>query len=101
MSTISEHLANGGLIILDGGVSTEIQRRGVGMDQEAWSGIAHLSHPDVVLAVHEEYIRAGAQVITTNTFATARHVLESVGLGQDVVAINRELHRAFCANAIP
>ncbi|MGB0387334.1 MAG: homocysteine S-methyltransferase family protein [Ardenticatenaceae bacterium] len=71
-------------------MSTEIQRRGVGMHQEAWSGVAHLSHPDVVLAVHEAYIRAGAQVITTNTFATARHVLDSVGLGQDVVAINRE-----------
>ncbi len=51
------------------------------IDQVAWSAAALITHPDTVGEVHEDYIRAWADVITTNTFATARHVLESAGMG--------------------
>ena len=76
MAKITEALENNELILLDGGISTEIQQRGVSMDNEAWSALAAHTHPDLVRAVHEDYIRAGAQVITANTYSTARHVLE-------------------------
>ncbi len=89
MTTIGERLARGDIVIMDGGVSTEIQRQGVAMDPKVWSGIAHMEHPDVVRKVHESYIRAGAEVITANTFATARHVLEAKGLGEQFEEINR------------
>lgn len=89
MSSIDQHLKNKEIILLDGGVSTEIQRRGVAMDDKVWSGIAHMSHPDTVREVHEAYIHAGAQVITANTFATARHVLESLGLDDEIKSINQ------------
>ncbi len=75
---------------MDGGVSTEIERKGVSMNANVWSGVAHKTHPEVVRQVHEDYIRAGAEIITTNTFGTARHVLESAGLGDDVASINRQ-----------
>jgi homocysteine S-methyltransferase len=39
--------------------------------------------------VHEDYIRAGADVIITNTFASARHMLEPAGMGDLVVELNR------------
>ena len=68
MSTLSDRLENKEIILLDGGVSTEIQRRGVDMDDDVWSGIAHKTHPEITQEVHEDYIRAGAQVITANTF---------------------------------
>ena len=55
-------LAAGEVLILDGGMGTELQRRGVPMDEVVWSGAAVLSHPEVVRAVHEDYIRAGADV---------------------------------------
>jgi S-methylmethionine-dependent homocysteine/selenocysteine methylase len=42
----------------------------------------------VVREVHEEYIEAGADVITTNTFATARHVLEPAGMGHQFRSLN-------------
>jgi len=90
MSTISELLNNNSIILLDGGVSTEIQQRGVTMDNQAWSALATRTHPNVVREVHEDYIRAGAQVITANTYSTARHVLESIGLGEETRAINTE-----------
>jgi S-methylmethionine-dependent homocysteine/selenocysteine methylase len=46
-------------------------------------------HADIVRKVHQDYIRAGAEVIIANTFSTAPHVLEHAGLGAQAVAINR------------
>jgi S-methylmethionine-dependent homocysteine/selenocysteine methylase len=53
-----------------------------------WCADALDSHPDLVRAVHEDYIRAGAEIITTNTYPTARHVLEPAGLGGAVKTLN-------------
>ena len=92
-TSLGERLKDNQIILLDGGVSTEIQQRGVALDTEVWSGIAHKTHPHTVRQVHEDYIRAGAQVITANTFSTARHVLESVGLKDEVKIINHEAVR--------
>ena len=88
MSSISERLANNEIILLDGGVSTEIQKRGVPLHSNVWSGLTTKTNPDEVRQVHEDYIRAGSQVITANTYATARHVLESINLGHESKMIN-------------
>ena len=90
MSSIRNLLKNKEIILMDGGVSTEIQKRGVDMDSEVWSGIAHIVNPNIVCQVHEDYINAGAQVITANTFACARHVLESINLGEETKKINHD-----------
>ena len=60
------------------------------MSEAAWSGLAVNSHPEVVRAVHEDYIAAGAEVIITNTFGTARFLLEPAGLGNEFENINRK-----------
>jgi homocysteine S-methyltransferase len=87
--TIEERLARGDVVVLDGGTGTELERRGVPMDGQNWSGTAVVTHPDVVRSVHEDYIRAGADVVITNTFATARCHLEPAGLGDRVAEVNR------------
>ncbi len=89
MNELAERLARGEIVILDGAVGTEIERRGVKMDEAAWCGVANKTHPGLVRRMHEDYIQAGADVITANTFATARHVLEDIGLGDEVEVINR------------
>jgi S-methylmethionine-dependent homocysteine/selenocysteine methylase len=86
---LAECLARGDVILLDGGTGTELERRGVPMDRQAWSATANLTHPDVVRGVHEDYIRAGADIVITNTFATARCHLEAAGLGERVAEVNR------------
>ena len=88
MISISERLEQDRIILLDGGVSTEIQKRGVSLDPNVWSGLTIKTHPDQVLQVHEDYIRAGSQVITANTYSTARHVLESINLGHEAKLLN-------------
>ncbi|MGH6718253.1 MAG: homocysteine S-methyltransferase family protein [Alphaproteobacteria bacterium] len=92
MSTdwIDRRVAAGGIVLIDGAMGTELQRRGVHMDQHAWSGIAVLEHGAIVRQIHEDYIRAGADVIITNTFASSRRALEPAGHGADVAGINRQ-----------
>jgi len=88
-SSLSQRLANGEVVILDGGVSTELERRDVPIDPVAWFGRANFEHADVVQALHEDYIRAGAQVIIANTHSTSRAALEPAGLGGKVAEANR------------
>jgi homocysteine S-methyltransferase len=75
-------------LIIDGGMGTELEKSGVSMDGKVWSAAAVLSHPDAVRDTHEAFISAGAEVIITNTFAAARHMLEPGGFGDHVKEIN-------------
>jgi S-methylmethionine-dependent homocysteine/selenocysteine methylase len=88
MSRLVERLKNKEILLLDGGVSTEIRRRGVALDKNVWSGLTTKTNPDEVRQVHADYIQAGAQIITANTYSTARHVLESINLGQESKLLN-------------
>ena len=88
MSSLTERLNDKEALLLDGGVSTEIRRRGVALDKNVWSGLTTKTHPDEVRQVHEDYIQAGAQIITANTYSTARHVLESINLGHESKLLN-------------
>ena len=77
-------------VVLDGAISTELERRGVPMSESAWSGAAADTHPDIVRTLHADYIRAGAEVITTNTYATVSQRLEeTAGLGDRCVELLR------------
>jgi S-methylmethionine-dependent homocysteine/selenocysteine methylase len=99
---LRSRLDRGDVIIVDGATGTELQRRGVPMHGFAWSAAALDTHPEVVRGVHEDYVRAGADVLIANTFSTARHVLEPAGLGDRVRAMNEaavDLARAACENA--
>jgi S-methylmethionine-dependent homocysteine/selenocysteine methylase len=86
---LSQRLAQGEVVILDGGVSTELQRCGVPVDPVAWLGRANFDHGGTVQALHEKYIAAGAQVIIANTHSTSRAALEPAGLGHRVADANR------------
>ena len=86
---LAERLESGPPLLLDGATGSELERRGVPMNDAAWSGAAVHTHPDTVRQVHADYIRAGAEVIITNTFATARHALVPAGLTGETAAINR------------
>jgi S-methylmethionine-dependent homocysteine/selenocysteine methylase len=88
MSDLRQRLDGGEVVVLDGAMGTELEKRGVPMDDAAWSAAALMTHPDTVRMVHEDYIRAGADIITTNTFATARHVLEPAGMGEQFRELN-------------
>ena len=90
--TYSDTLARlraGELLILDGATGTELERRGVPMNDDAWCATGVLSDPEALIAVHMDYIAAGAQIITANTYASSRLMLNPAGLADRVEGINR------------
>ena len=86
---VKRRIDDGGVVILDGGVGTELERRGVPMDPKAWCGPATLDHLDTLEAVHRDYIGAGADIVTANTYASSRLMLAPAGYGEHVGDINR------------
>ncbi|MGF1444899.1 MAG: homocysteine S-methyltransferase family protein [Pikeienuella sp.] len=86
---LEERLRGGARILIDGATGTEVERRGVPQLDGAWNGGAALSHPEILRAIHEDYIRAGAEIIISNTFATGRHTLADAGEAANFAAYNR------------
>ena len=96
--SILDRLRAGDVILMDGGTGSELQRRGVNISGGAtvkkrptappkyasiqvpgvnyrsvtgvgvWSAPANVETPDIVRQVHEDYLKAGAEIIITNTF---------------------------------
>jgi len=78
-----------GLILLDGGMGQELINRGVSGQGVLWSAKALFDNPPAVQAVHEDYIRAGADVITTNSYACIRNNFAPLGLLDRLGEMNR------------
>ncbi|MBA1221842.1 homocysteine S-methyltransferase family protein [Pseudomonas fulva] len=57
------------MVILDGGMGRELQRSGAPFRQPEWSALALTEAPEAVVGVHAAFIAAGAQVITSNSYA--------------------------------
>lgn len=81
-------LSRGGTLVLDGATGSELRRRGMPLDPLVWSALAPLTHYELLRAIHSDYIAAGADVVTTSTFATTRFVLEAAGRGDEFAAVN-------------
>ncbi len=75
-----KRLEGGETIILNGAMGTEIQRRGVSTKLPLWSAAAIVSDPEVVKQIHRDYIEAGSDILTTNTFRTNIRTLRKAGL---------------------
>ena len=69
----------GACILMDGATGTEVQKRGVPQLENAWNGGGALSHPDIVRQVHVDYLKSGAEIIISNSFATHLHALAAAG----------------------
>lgn len=90
-------------LILDGATGTELNRRGVDTGLPLWSANALLNDRDAVILqqIHEEYLRAGADILTTNTFRTHRRALAPSGNAHRALELTRravEIARAAIAN---
>jgi S-methylmethionine-dependent homocysteine/selenocysteine methylase len=91
-------LTEGRPVLFDGATGTELERRGVHTGLPLWSTHALLEAPDVVRAVHAEYVAAGAEVITANTFRTQARVV-GAGRAESLTRLAVELARSAAAAA--
>lgn len=97
MIPFPEALRSGPVLLMDGGMATELFKRGLRFEEppEAWN----LDRPDTIREVHEAYLAAGANCILTNTFqanpiALGKHGLENrlEEVVKAAVRIAREAH---------
>ena len=88
-SKLMTRIESGEQVFIDGATGTEIERRGVPQLDNAWNGGGALSHPEVLREVHEDYIRAGVDIVISNTFATLKSALQDAGLEKDFEVYNR------------
>src|SRR5579863_1544655 len=68
-TTASRAAHKGQPVLLDGGTGRELMRIGAPFRQPEWSALALIEAPEYVSEVHRRYIHAGAEVITTNSYA--------------------------------
>jgi homocysteine S-methyltransferase len=87
MNRFLQRLADPQPILLDGAMGTELEHRGIDTSTPIWSALALLEAPHLIEQIHREYLDAGAEIITTNTFRTHRRNLEKVGLGDEAARL--------------
>jgi methionine synthase / methylenetetrahydrofolate reductase(NADPH) len=87
MLTFSDALAER-ILVCDGAMGTMLYAKGVFINKSF--DALNLSRPDLVEQVHHEYVRAGADIVETNTFGANRIKLGSFGLADALREINLE-----------
>ena len=65
--------------LLDGAMGTELNNRGFKTELPLWTADANITHPDLVQSIHSQYIYAGADIITTNTFRSTSWTYKRAG----------------------
>jgi homocysteine S-methyltransferase len=107
MQPFKELLSTDRILVVDGAMGTMLYAKGVYINR-CYDEL-NLSSPDLVREIHTEYIRAGADIIETNTFGATAHKLQQYGLEANLHEINaiaakvaREAagDRAYVAGAI-
>lgn len=78
MKNFRELLDSDGVYVFDGAVGTRLYDKGVYINRSYDE--LNLTAPDLVREVHEEYLKAGADIIETNSFGATRHKLQPYGL---------------------
>src|SRR5262245_36000826 len=74
------------VLVCDGAMATMLYAKGVFINKSF--DALNLTQPDLVAAVHDEYVRAGADIVETNTFGANRIKLGSFGLADKLHDIN-------------
>jgi homocysteine S-methyltransferase len=76
-------LRDGGTVVLDGGLGTELDRRGLDLRDPLWSARALVETPDAVRDVHAAYFAAGADVAISSSYQASFEALAARGLSRD------------------
>ena len=86
MKDFREILESDNIYVFDGAVGTRLYDKGIYINRSYDE--LNLVAPDLVREVHEEYVKAGADIIETNSFSATRHKLQPYGLEGKLREIN-------------
>ena len=96
MNVIEERLAAQDLIVLDGAFATELEARGFSVNDVLWSAKALFERPDLVRDVHLDYLRAGANVVTSASYqaTVAGFMKRGFSEAEAVALLQKSVHLA-------
>jgi homocysteine S-methyltransferase len=83
---IKDFLARRPLLVLDGALATELERRGADLKDPLWSAKYLIERPDIIRSVHFDYFGAGADVATTATYQATFEGFARRGIGGEQAA---------------
>jgi homocysteine S-methyltransferase len=75
-----------GSVVLDGGLATELERRGADLKDPLWSAKVLVEDPDAIRRVHEAYFVAGADVAISASYQATFEGLAGRGIDRDDAA---------------
>ena len=78
---ISPFLQQQGVLLLDGGLATELEARGCDLNDPLWSARVLLEDPDLIRQVHSDYLQAGADCIVGASYQATIQGFQERGLG--------------------
>jgi homocysteine S-methyltransferase len=90
MLSLEERLSQKDGVILDGATGTELERRGFPLNGPGWSARAIEGAPDLLRSIHRDYVAAGADILTANTFRLHARNLAEWGREHDGEALVRQ-----------
>ena len=108
-SPIDPYLEKQGVLLLDGGLATELEKQGFVLDTALWSAQLLMTHPEAIRAVHRAYLDAGADCITTASYQASKAGFMAEGLSERVarsllrkaVALANEARDEYLAQSTP
>jgi len=86
MKNFRDLINSEGVYVFDGAIGTRLYDKGIYINRSYDE--LNIAAPDLVREVHEEYVKAGADVIETNSFGATRHLLQAYGLEEKLKEIN-------------
>jgi len=81
-SPIDHFIKKQGVLVLDGGLATELKNRGHNLDHHLWSARLLINNPDEIYAVHRSYLEAGADCIISASYQATIPGFISEGLNE-------------------
>jgi len=85
-----------GLHVLDGGMATELERKGFNLDGPLWSAHVLESSPETIATVHREYLEAGADCLLTASYQVSAEGFREIGF--DIQAAAKAAADSLCAS---
>lgn len=94
MKGLAESLSEGDPLVLDGAIGTELAARGFSTDRVGWSSAATWEAPDLLCAIYRDYVEAGADIITANTFRAHHAALAKAGRADQCEVVRESVELA-------
>lgn len=99
MNPLAPFLEQQAVLVLDGGLATQLELLGCDLNDPLWSAKVLLEQPELIQQVHEDYLRAGADCLITASYQATLEGFMRRGLdGETAVSLlQRAVHLAMAA----